>query len=380
MIFSKGQRVVIFMIDGFDMDYFNTTELPVIKKMTRAGIFKSGKCIFPSLTNANNISIACGAWPEIHGVTTNCYFDESTGKAEFLEDHRFLCAQTIFDRAGSQGCRSALLTCKSKTTKILGQNVAICIAAEDPPEDIIQRYGQVPPMYSTEINYWLCDVSCDILLKQPEIKLMYIHTTDYPMHMWPPEAAESQVHLIRLDDYIGKIHEAAPDALFILTADHGMNYKKRCWDLAKACNNRGLPLKYAVSPVADRLLKHHRGYGGVAYVYLNQTRDAAKAIDIIGSLPGVELVLDRQTAATRFRLMASRIGDLVVIPDIDTVFGDLPEETEVLDASYRSHGSLYEMDIPLLFFNPEGKYPDPEELNVNLDLTRILFQLTEHYQ
>ena len=369
----RDQRIVIIMIDGLGMDYYNKTELSFIQNMARTGIFKSGNCIFPTLTNANNISIACGTWPETHGVTTNCYFDESTGKAEFLEDHRFLCAPTIFDLADRQGRQSALLTCKSKTTKILGNNLAIAIAAENPPEDIMRRYGQAPPMYSAEINYWLCNVACDIMQNRPEIGLIYIHTTDYPMHMWPPEAAQSLEHLIKLDDYVGRMHEMAPEAIFILTADHGMNYKKRCWDLAKACSSRGLPLKFAVSPVADRLLKHHRGFGGVSYVYLNQAADAAKAINVITSLPGVEAVLDRETAAARFRLMASRIGDLVVIPDIDTVFGDLPDETEALDPSYRSHGSLYEMDVPLLFFNPEGKHPDPEALNVNLDLTRILY-------
>jgi len=109
-------------------------------------------------------------------------------------------------------------------------------------------------------------------------------------------------------------------------------------------------------------------------VLLIQAADVEKAIDIIGSLPGLEAVLGIETAAARFRLMASRIGDLVVIPDIDTVFGDLPDETEALDASYQSHGSLYEMDVPLLFLKPEGKYPDSEELKVNLDLTRFLYR------
>jgi phosphonoacetate hydrolase len=71
--------------------------------------------------------------------------------------------------------------------------------------------------------------------------------------------------------------------------------------------------------------------------------------------------------------MASRIGDLVVLPDIDTVFGDLPTESEQFDQAYRSHGSLHEMDIPLLLFNSKGAYPDPEEIQHNIDLTRLLF-------
>jgi phosphonoacetate hydrolase len=112
----------------------------------------------------------------------------------------------------------------------------------------------------------------------------------------------------------------------------------------------------------------------VSFVYLNHDGEREEAIELIKTLDGVEDVLDRQTAAARFKLMASRIGDSVVLPDIDTVFGDLPTESEQLDQAYRSHGSLHEMDIPLLLFNPKGAYPNPDDIQHNIDLTRLLFQ------
>jgi hypothetical protein len=37
-----------------------------------------------------------------------------------------------------------------------------------------------------------------------------------------------------------------------------------------------------------------------------------------------------------------------VFADRRTVFGDLETETETLGAGYRSHGSLYEREVPLL--------------------------------
>ena len=54
------------------------------------------------------------------------------------------------------------------------------------------------------------------------------------MHMWAPEAPESKEHLARMDDLIGQAMHAAPDAAFLLTADHGMNAKTLCWDLEKS--------------------------------------------------------------------------------------------------------------------------------------------------
>jgi phosphonoacetate hydrolase len=39
----------------------------------------------PSVTNANNTSICCGAWPEKHGITANYYLNEITGREEYME-------------------------------------------------------------------------------------------------------------------------------------------------------------------------------------------------------------------------------------------------------------------------------------------------------
>ncbi len=361
------------MIDGFDYAYYTASEMPVMKKMAETGFFKKGSAIFPSLTNANNISIACGAWPESHGVTTNCYFDQKAGRAFFLEDPSFLQSPTIFEMRGGQGGKSALLTCKSKTAKIIGHKATIAIAAEEPDEAVCREFGTPPPMYSSEINYWLIETAAKMAASDKDLELIYVHTTDYPMHMWAPEDPESLEHMNMIDRLIGEFHKAAPEYSIVITADHGMNGKIRCWDLAKACGARGLDIRYAVSPVADRLLKHHGGFGGVSYVYLNRESDIGIVKDILMSLEGVESVLDRETAAVRYSLMASRIGDLVVLPDKDTVFGDLSKECVDLPKGYRSHGSLYELDIPLMIYNTDTCGIKYNEINYNLDLTKYLF-------
>ena len=371
----KHPKIAVFMIDGFDIEYYRKTEMPTMQHMAKEGFFKRGSAIFPSLTNANNISIACGCWPDAHGVTTNCYYDRDTDQAYFLENSEVLNAPTIFEIAAKKGLRSALLTCKAKTAQILGKGADITITAESPDDDIVQKYGQAPPMYSSEINYWLFDIALDLVDNSDDLDLIYVHTTDYPMHMWPPEAPESQEYLKTLDSYLQRFHTAAPDFTIALTADHGMNKKTRCWDLEKACFNRKVPIQFSVSPVADRLLKHHGGHGGVSYVYLKETADMDRVRRTILALDGVEQVLSREEAAEKFSLMASRIGDLVIIPDRDTVFGDLEHECVTLPPEYRSHGSLYEMDIPLLLFNTKGKEPEYRDINYNLDLTRFLMDV-----
>lgn len=367
-----SQRTVVCMYDGFGMDYFEISPLPVMKRLGREGLVKRGRAVFPTLTNANNISICCAAWPAEHGVTTNCYFDEAAGKARFLEDADFILAPTIFQRFRQQGVRSALLTCKAKTLKLVGGHADLAVAAEEPAPEVVQRYGPPPPMYSAEVNYWLWEIALDLLQSRPDLGLIYVHTTDYPMHMWAPEESLSLDHLARLDDLLDAARDIAPDAIFLITADHGMNPKKRCLDLRKTCAPAGLPLRFAVSPVADRLIEHHRGFGGVSYVYVHSEGDLPKVQAFLGSLPGVDHALTRLEAARRFHLLPARIGDLIILADKDTVFGDLAGPGEELAAGYRNHGSLYEEDIPLILYGYDGDLPLDAELQVNFDLTRWL--------
>jgi len=363
------QRTVICMYDGFGYDYFDKTPLPVMKRMASEGILRRGRAVFPTLTNANNISICCGAPPAVHGITTNCYFEEETGTAQFLEDPKTVTAPTIFRHFREHGIGSALLTCKAKTLLLVGGDADIAIAAEAPSVDVVAQYGAPPPMYSSEVNYWLWEIALDLLANRPDIGLIYVHTTDYPMHMWAPDERLSQEHLAELDALLARSLAIAPDAMFLMTADHGMNTKRICIDLRKTCALHGIELRFCVSPVADRLVKHHRGFGGVSYVYVQSEDDIPKVTEFLRGLDGVDEVLTRQQAAARFNLMADRIGDLVVLADIHTVFGDLEEPHELLADSYRNHGSMYENDIPLILYGYQGELPPAEQFEMNYDLT-----------
>jgi phosphonoacetate hydrolase len=83
--------------------------------------------------------------------------------------------------------------------------------------------------------------------------------------------------------------------------------------------------------------------------------------------------LTRSEAAARYHLMASRIGDLIVLGDRDTVFGELDAESEPLPAEYRAHGSLHEMNVPLLIYNADIRLA-AEDFQYNWQLARWLYR------
>ncbi len=366
------QRTVILMLDGFGLDYMEQSAMPVLKRWADKGLFRRVQDTMPSVTNTNNASICCGVWPDRHGITGNSYLDERTGREEYMETSDLLLAPTLFQRASKQGVKSALLSSKKKTTTLLPAGAELVLTPEAPSEEWVNRLGPAPSIYSREINYWLLTAAIDVLKTRRDLGCLYVHTTDYPMHTWPPEARESKEHLARLDQFLGEAAAAAPDTAFLVTADHGMNHKSRCWDLEKACAARGAPLRIAISVDRDKYLKHHRGYGGVSWVYCKSPRDIDRTARALTSLQGVEKVMTREEASKRFHLMPSRIGDLVVLGDRDTVFGELDAESEPLPPEYRAHGSLHEIDIPLVIYGAEAKL-NPGDFRNNRDLARWLY-------
>src|SRR5690242_3894855 len=216
------QRVIVLMVDGFGPDYLAASAMPVLDGWRRKGIYKVVDGVMPSVTNANNASICCGVWPEKHGITANFYLDETTGREEYMEDAGLVLAPTLFEKAAASGVQSALLSSKKKTVTLLPRGASLLVAAETPAPEWTERLGRAPDIYSAEINHWLLKSALWILGNRPQIGLLYIHTTDYPMHMGPPESHASKRHLAGLDALLGEIGAAAPDAAILLTADHGM--------------------------------------------------------------------------------------------------------------------------------------------------------------
>ena len=364
----KRRRVVVIMMDGFGLEYYEASAMPTLKKWASEGLFARVLDQMPSVTNTNNASICCGVPASVHGITGNSYFNRTTGQEDFMEDARLLLAPTLFQKAARQNLVSGLFTSKKKTVSLLSAGASLAVAAETPSPELVKRYGPAPDIYSAEINYWLWDVVIDQLTRNKDLDILYVHTTDYPMHMHPETSPESRTHLATLDTKLAEAAHRAPDVAFYLSADHGMNRKTRAWDLDKACANRGIPLRLAISAERDKYPKHHRGLGGAAWVYLRQPGDVQRVRAVIETLAGVERVLTRDEAANEFQLMPERIGDLVVTGDRDTVFGTLDHESETLAATYRSHGSRYEMGVPLIIRDAARKL-NAGDYRRNFDLT-----------
>lgn len=216
-------------------------------------------------------------------------------------------------------------------------------SAERPSAWLIERIGAAPGIYTIEVNHWLLSAARDIL-RHHHPDFLYVSTTDYVTHTYPPESDQARRNIREIDRLIGDIVNTATDLEMVVTADHGMNAKSRGLDPEAILAARGIAAR-VIPIIKDRHVVHHRNFGGADYVYLNDPETEEQVSAILREEKGIEAVLTREAAARMYHLHPERIGHLFLLDDRETVFGDLPEPREELQV--RSHGSLHEREIPI---------------------------------
>ena len=151
-----------------------------------------------------------------------------------------------------------------------------------------------------------------------------------------------------------------------------MSAKTKALDPGRWLTEHGV-MASAIPIIKDRYIAHHGNLGGAAYIFLSGRDDCAEAIALLENAPGVEEVYTAAQAAETFRLHPERIGDIFILADSDTVFGEL-EQTET-EVSLRSHGSRHESYVPVIGYNSPWS---AEEFTYNVDVGRLFLESIFH--
>ena len=344
---------VIITVDGLDPEYIEACDAPTLAEIAKRGFYRVGKCMMPSVTNVNNVSIVTGEYPDVHGISSNYRLIRETGEEIYMESGEYILAETFFQRAKRMGARTVLSTSKDKLRTLLSDGADRAISSERAPAWAVDGAGEPPPIYSLDVNGWTIRAATHAMTLEAA-DIVYISTTDFAMHTYAPNEPESQRHISVLDDAIAALLEAHPDVALLLTADHGMSAKTRMIDLADVLARDGIGAQ-AVPIIKDRYVVHHNNLGGCIFIYLDDAATADEAAGVLRSTQGVERVYARDDAARDLRLHYDRIGDLVVTGDAETVFG--PKELEGAwddtgaGRGLRSHASAHEQAVPLYGYN-----------------------------
>ena len=170
-------RTVIICIDGLDPEYLEAGGMPVLTELSKKGFHKTGRCMMPSVTNVNNVSLVTASYPETHGICSNFWFDPELGEGTYVESGKDILAETMFQRARKLDRTSILVTSKDKLRTLLGDGATFVVSSEQPPDWVVSGVGPSPDIYSLEVNGWAVKSASYIMSKHPA-NLVYITTTD----------------------------------------------------------------------------------------------------------------------------------------------------------------------------------------------------------
>ena len=371
---APKRPTVVIVVDGFDPAYLEHGiaggTLPTMASFRDRGFVGIADCSMPSTTNTNNTSIVTGVPPAVHGINGNYYLDAETGKEIMITDASRLRCGTILGALSEAGVSTAVVTAKDKLLKVLAYRMTgIGFSSEyarkaniadngiDNVEALVGR--PQPDQYSADLSLFVFDAGVKLLASvRPD--LMYLSTSDYVQHKHGPGEPEADAYHHAVDEAVGKL--IALGATVAITADHGMNDKSAADGTANviyledALNARfGAGAVRVICPIADPFVRHHGALGSFVRVHLRKAGDVAAMMAFARTLPGVELVLDKEDVCRQFDLPLDREGDFAVFGDRNTVVGARREDHDLSQLAghrLRSHGGLGEQKVPFLLSRP----------------------------
>ncbi len=365
---------IAICLDGCEPEYLEKAIadglMPTLKRMRETGTDRLAHSVIPSFTNPNNLSIATGRPPVVHGICGNYLYDPETGEEVMMNDVRFLRAPTLFSKFYEAGARVAIVTAKDKLRALLGAGLkfdddrAKCFSAEKSDTSTLAEHGQdeaskwlgmaQPEVYSADLSEFVFAAGVKLLQDwKPDV--MYLTTTDYVQHKYGPDDAQAKSFYEMFDKYLTELD--AMGAAIVVTADHGMK-PKHLEDGSPAVvyvqdlldEWLGEAAARLILPITDPYVVHHGALGSFATAYLPDGADHADIMAKLRATKGITHVLTNAEAVARFELPGDRIGDIVLVSGENICIGTSEHRHDLaaLKEPLRSHGGLTEQEVPFI--------------------------------
>lgn len=368
------QPVVVICLDGCEPEYLEVAiakgRMPALSRIQKSGTQSLAHSVIPSFTNPNNMSIATGRPPSIHGICGNFLYDTVNDEEVMMNDTRFLRAPTIFSAYYNAGAKVAVVTAKDKLRTLLGdglafdENRAICFSSERSDTTTVAEHGienaaawlgrDVPEVYSAALSEFAFAAGVKLLQEfKPDV--MYLSTTDYIQHKFAPHEEEGIAFYEMFDKYLEQLDSLG--AVVVITADHGMKPKHLPDGSPDVLYVQdvldewlGTAKARVILPITDPYVVHHGALGSFATAYLPDDCDHQDVINRLAALEGMDVVLDRAAACERFELPTDRVGDVVMVSTEQKVLGTSEDRHDLasLKEPLRSHGGLSEQVVPFI--------------------------------
>jgi len=192
--YRRPQRpVVVVCIDGGDPEYledgWTRGLLPNMKRFVEEGFYRTAEGTIPSFTCPNNMSLATGAPPVVHGVSGNFHLDRRSGQPVPMTGPEMLRTRSIMTEFALRGASVVSITAKDKLRAQLGKDMPLdsgrainfsaqyadrCALDDNGIEGVLQALDRpLPDMYSDDLSLFVLDAGL-WLLRERRPHLLYL--------------------------------------------------------------------------------------------------------------------------------------------------------------------------------------------------------------
>jgi predicted AlkP superfamily pyrophosphatase or phosphodiesterase len=345
---NQMKKTVVIDVVGLSSNLIGT-ETPFIQQYLKTHHLSRVKPMLPAVTTAVQSTYLTGKMPGDHGIVGNGWYDRTDAEVKFWkQSNKLVQEDKIWDRAKAV---NPAFTCAnmfwwynmysnadySVTPRpnylADGRKLPDCYSNPASLRDVLQdQLGQFPlfhywgPGADIKSSKWIADASKLIDdLYDPTLTLIYLPHLDYCLQKFGPNSSKISNDLNEVDELVRdlvRFYENKGAEVLILS-EYGivpvdkpihLNRLLREHGLLQIREERGLELLDAGASKAFAVADHQ-----IAHIYINDTAVRAQVLEILKTIPGIELILDEEGKRAH-GVDHERSGDLVLVAGPDSWF------------------------------------------------------------
>ncbi len=307
-VYGKHTTVVV-SLDGFRWDYPSMYSTPMLDYMAEHGVESGLIPSFPSKTFPNHYTLATGLYPDHHGIIANSFYDTETKEHFSLKNTeqkmnpKYYGGEPIWITAKKQGLKTAVFYWPGSDVNIQGMY-----------PDVYYEYDKKPRLTFKERMDGVLEQLRKSENERPELIMAYMNEPDKSGHKYGPHSVQTRQAVMKVDSLIKYLYEGiqflglANEVNLIVLSDHGMTwvYETHVVDVTKYLEKNWFESVEGNTP---------------ANIYAKKGC-AKKILKALQNVDHVRVWMKEDVPEYLHYGKNSRVGDVVVMPDVGYVIYD----------------------------------------------------------
>jgi predicted AlkP superfamily pyrophosphatase or phosphodiesterase len=263
----SAQSLVLISIDGMRPDYVlkadeHGLKIPHLRRIFKEGAHATGvRGVLPTVTYPSHTTILTGVWPAKHHIYSNVVFDpldrNMTGWMWYAQD---IAVPTLWQAASNAGfivgSVSWLVSVAAtgitynvpeywRASKFPGEDLKLLKAISTP--GLIAEIEKQAGPYITDLDdaekgdrQRTAYASAILRMKRAQFVTVHLASLDHLEHGFGPFGPEANATLEQIDQEVGELEAASPNATVCVLSDHGFTRTDHNFNIVASFAEEGL--------------------------------------------------------------------------------------------------------------------------------------------